>query len=230
MLPYHVIYRETQMALKVANPFNANDSKIIACEPNVHDLSQLWFITKIRDDAKEITNAITGLVMEEEDSMIYLRRGRQKGSQLFYFVKIRNLMEHNENNYVIKTSKGSTQALCQYGALMVREFVNNQDHFIFEFVLAENSLPLVNSCTFRNDHSNKVIDVPESSFEVGKVLAQYDYHGKLNQRWVFIPSGSGQYKVKALNSNLFFDIEGNSISQGALIIQNRESDKPSQLW
>ena len=58
--------------------------------------------------------------------MVYLRRGKLKQSQLYYLNKFRNLKQLNDNSYIIKpSSKGSTQALCQYGALMVKEYNAN---------------------------------------------------------------------------------------------------------
>jgi hypothetical protein len=116
-----IICKETQLSIKVANPMDAVDSKIIACEPDVNDLSQIWFRSVGRGDMDEITNASTGLVMEVDDGLVCLRRGKLKQSQMFYMSKYRNLKELNDNSYVIKpVSKGSTQALCLYGALMVK--------------------------------------------------------------------------------------------------------------
>lgn len=63
--------------------------------------------------------------------MIYLRRGKLKQPQLFFLSKYRNLKDLNDNSYIIKPSKGSTQALCQYGGLIVREYIVNHDSFIF---------------------------------------------------------------------------------------------------
>lgn len=84
-VPYLLIAKETQLAFKVANALDSMNSKVIACEPDVDDLSQLWFAST--EKLGEITNAATGLVMEVEDGVIYLRRGRLKQSQLFFLNK-----------------------------------------------------------------------------------------------------------------------------------------------
>ena len=62
------------------------------------------------------------------------------------------------------------------------------------------------------------IDIPEATEKKGQKLIQWFKHGRWNQRWQFEKGDSGFY-IKNVMNGLVIDIQGESKSDGAKIIQ-----------
>ncbi|WUH78497.1 RICIN domain-containing protein [Streptomyces sp. NBC_00435] len=80
-----------------------------------------------------------------------------------------------------------------------------------------------------NRHSGKAIDVPGASTSPGTKIIQYTPSEAVNQRFRFIPVGSGLHEVRT-TGGLSWDISGGGNSDGARLIQWNPTGADNQRW
>jgi len=80
-------------------------------------------------------------------------------------------------------------------------------------------------------HSNKAVEVKNSSLADGALLGQKSYSFSGNQHWLISPVSGTDYKVMNLLSGKAMDVVGNSTANGAAIEQRSYSDTDTaQVW
>ncbi|MFD0318659.1 glycosyl hydrolase family 95 catalytic domain-containing protein [Streptomyces flavalbus] len=77
-------------------------------------------------------------------------------------------------------------------------------------------------------HSGKAADINGASTAAGARLIQWQITGGLNQRFEFLPSDAGHYKIRLAHSGLFLQVAGNGT--GADITQQPDTDTTGQQW
>ncbi|MCU7550226.1 RICIN domain-containing protein [Chitinophagaceae bacterium LB-8] len=80
-------------------------------------------------------------------------------------------------------------------------------------------------------HSNKAVEVKNSSTAEGALLGQNTYSSSSNQHWRITPISGTDYKIVNLRSGKAMDVVNNAITNGALIEQRTYSATDSaQVW
>lgn len=80
-------------------------------------------------------------------------------------------------------------------------------------------------------HSNKAIEVKNSSLADGALVAQKTYSFSASQHWVITPTSGTDYKVINLLSGKAMDVAGNATANGAGVEQRAYSDTDqAQIW
>lgn len=80
-------------------------------------------------------------------------------------------------------------------------------------------------------HSNKAVEVADSSTEDGAVVQQMTDNGGANQQWILTNISGVDYKIVNAYSGKAMDVIGNSTANGALIEQRTFSaTDTSQIW
>ncbi|MET7528418.1 glycosyl hydrolase family 95 catalytic domain-containing protein [Streptomyces goshikiensis] len=80
-----------------------------------------------------------------------------------------------------------------------------------------------------NRHSGKAVDVPGASTGPGTELIQYTPSGAINQRFRFIPVGSGLHEIRTTHG-LSWDISGGGTADGAKLVQWTPAYADNQHW
>jgi hypothetical protein len=77
-------------------------------------------------------------------------------------------------------------------------------------------------------HSGKLADISGVATTAGALLQQWSATGGQNQRFDFLDSGGGYYRIRARHSGLVLQVASNST--GANITQQPDSNATSQQW
>nr|WP_254211920.1 RICIN domain-containing protein [Streptomyces sp. ADI95-16] len=80
-----------------------------------------------------------------------------------------------------------------------------------------------------NRHSGKAVDVPGASTGPGTELIQYTPSGAINQRFRFIPVGSGLHEIRTTHG-LSWDISGGGTADGTKLVQWTPAYADNQHW
>lgn len=81
-----------------------------------------------------------------------------------------------------------------------------------------------------NRNSGKFIEVPYASVTAGTALGQWGTTKHMCQKWSFIETSDGYFRIMNLNSGLYLDIQNNSTANGASAVQAAYSSAYSQQW
>jgi len=81
-------------------------------------------------------------------------------------------------------------------------------------------------------NSNKGLDVADNSTTSGGRIQQYDITGGggSNQRWKFVPDGSGNYYIIVKSTGLYLALESNSTADGIKVQQRTFSSSNEFKW
>lgn len=82
--------------------------------------------------------------------------------------------------------------------------------------------------SYKRDSTEVCLDVTGGSTEDGTAISQYRHKGGDNQKWVFIPTVGGLYRIMGKDSGLFLDVV--DTPEGAAIIQAQPADSETQEW
>jgi len=74
------------------------------------------------------------------------------------------------------------------------------------------------------------LDLYNFSYSVGGTIDQWPVTGGANQQWFFEYAGSGFFRIRNRWSGLYLAVSGNSISNGAQIIQSGSASGAYQQW
>jgi endo-1,4-beta-xylanase len=77
-------------------------------------------------------------------------------------------------------------------------------------------------------HSGKAADISGASTAAGATLVQWTANGGANQRFDFLSSGDGYYRVRARHSGLVLQVAGTAA--GADITQRPDANSAAQQW
>nr|WP_223006885.1 RICIN domain-containing protein [Streptomyces roseirectus] len=77
-------------------------------------------------------------------------------------------------------------------------------------------------------HSGKSLDIEGASTAAGAALIQWTAHAGLNQRFDFVPSGDGYYRVRARHSGQVLQVAGSA--GGAAVTQQPDTNAAGQQW
>lgn len=81
-------------------------------------------------------------------------------------------------------------------------------------------------------NSNKGLDVADNATTSGSRIQQYDITngGGNNQRWKFIPDGSGNYYIIVKSTGMYLAVENNGIADGLKVQQRSASTSNEFKW
>ncbi|WP_428232088.1 RICIN domain-containing protein [Flavobacterium sp.] len=81
-------------------------------------------------------------------------------------------------------------------------------------------------------NSNKGLDVADNSTTSGGRIQQYDITngGGSNQRWKFVPDGSGNYYIIVKSTGMYLATENNSTADGIKVQQRTQSSSNEFKW
>jgi hypothetical protein len=79
-------------------------------------------------------------------------------------------------------------------------------------------------------HSGLCLDVTGQKTHNGANVAQWQFTGLDNQKWVLEPQGGQYYKIKSKHSNLYLDVSGQKIHNGDNIAIWQETGLENQVW
>lgn len=82
----------------------------------------------------------------------------------------------------------------------------------------------------KNVKSGLVLSVPNASQTAGTSLIQWTDNSTADQRWHFIPMGSGRYNIENLATHQVLGISGGSRTNGALAVQWADNSTADHLW
>ncbi len=82
----------------------------------------------------------------------------------------------------------------------------------------------------QNVASGMAVDVSDASRENGGKVVQWPYGENSNQKWNFIPTGSGYYQIKNAYSGLDLNVTGSSKNAGAPIVQWQFGSEGNDQW
>lgn len=126
---YLIINKANNRALKIDNLNKHEDSRVSSDNPNPQDITQLFFVERMEKDEFEVTNAISGLVFDEESGEIRLKKGKQKSDQLFYLESANIPGFHHY--FWFKTDTNGKKALALEGILRYDKFDLNDEKQLF---------------------------------------------------------------------------------------------------
>lgn len=79
-------------------------------------------------------------------------------------------------------------------------------------------------------HSKKVLDISNSSKKVGGKVQQWSFTGNANQKYKIINDSSGWFRIQSMHSQLFLEVEYDSVLNNNNIIQSNLSQSEEQLF
>ncbi|WP_333767237.1 glycosyl hydrolase family 95 catalytic domain-containing protein [Streptomyces sp. IBSBF 2435] len=81
-----------------------------------------------------------------------------------------------------------------------------------------------------NRLSGKAADISGGSTAAGAALIQYTPGGGANQRFRFVPTGGGIFRIACTHDALAWDVSGGTTADGAKVVQWPPSDAANQQW
>ena len=79
-------------------------------------------------------------------------------------------------------------------------------------------------------HSGKVADVASAGTADGTDVLQWTWHGGANQKWTFVPTGDGYFKIRGVGSGKLLEVAGLSRSDGGNVGIWADANAPQQHW
>ena len=156
-----------------------------------------------------------------------LRFGNWEQDQLFYLEQPDP--SNFPNIYRFKAEKHPTNYMFYENLLKCDEISPNDDACHWELRLCHEN-PIINrSCYLENAFSTLAVDVPAASMDSGKILIQYYFNNRFNQRFNIYKKDE-YYVIENLNSKMFVAIKNNSDAVGAPIIQTKNNNKEGSWW
>lgn len=83
--------------------------------------------------------------------------------------------------------------------------------------------------SFRRDSTDICLEVRYCSTVEGDPVSQYHYLEGNHQKWIFMPIGSGMYKIMSKDSGLFLEAKTTDES-GEILVQMPFADRETQKW
>lgn len=79
-------------------------------------------------------------------------------------------------------------------------------------------------------HSNKVVEVRNSSRNDSAPVAQWEYAGIACQEWIIVNNSDGTVSFRNRNSGKYLDVQGNGKANGTRLIQYRRNNTTAQRF
>lgn len=195
--------------------------RVMGAMENKTSLNQLWLFKPLKGGSRyEIVNFETDLVLDSDDDIVRLERGKQKPSQGFYVEMVK---KGKEDVDLIKLKDYNGYYLLLDGVLCLSRVKESDDAHIFRRIY-RNDAELYKSLShlktiYDPTSKERCLDVSGGDHKEGTEVILYQHNIRANQYWVFIPPLKEEeidpqnYSIMNFLTRLYLDIRDGQVVQ-----------------